>query len=348
AVAPTPTPTPTPTVETLRRFVGAKLPEYMVPSQVVFLERLPLTPSRKVDRRALPAPEAARPELEKAYLPPTSELEKGLAAIWQEVLGVERVGLDDNFFDVGGHSLLLAQVRARVGKLTGREVPLMELFRHPNIRLLVAFLSGEEGPHEAKRAASAEVRGERPGVELAIIGMSARYAGAASVEEFWDNLCGGVESIRRLSVEELEAAGVAPEDYRAPDYVPAVADLRDADRFDAAFFGFNPREAEILDPQHRVLLECAWQALEHAGYDPSRYPGPIGVFVGAGMSRYAMNLFANSELVRSLGMAPLMFAVGQDFLAPRISYKLNLTGPSIGVQTACSTSLVAVHMAQQA
>ncbi|MCP4663951.1 MAG: SDR family NAD(P)-dependent oxidoreductase, partial [bacterium] len=211
-----------------------------------------------------------------------------------------------------------------------------------------AFLSGEEAPRAAQRAAPAVVRGERAGGEIAIVGMSARFAGASSVEEFWENLCGGVESIRRLSVEELEAAGVDPEIYRAPDYVPAAADLRDPDRFDAAFFGFNPREAEILDPQHRVLLECAWQALESAGYDPNRYPGRVGVFAGAGMSRYAMNVFGNPELVRSLGMAPLTLAVSQDFLAPRISYKLNLTGPSVGVQTACSTSLVAVHMAQQA
>ncbi|MCP4654947.1 MAG: AMP-binding protein, partial [bacterium] len=337
-----------PRVEELRGFLREEVPEYMVPSLFVPLESLPLTPNRKVDRRALPAPEAARPDLDTAYMPPTTELEKQLAAIWQEVLGVERVGLDDNFFDVGGHSLLLAQVRARVGKLTGREVPLMELFRRPNIRSLVAFLSGEEGPREAQRPAPAVVRGPRPGGEIAIVGMSARFAGAATVEEFWDNLCGGIESIRRLSVEELEAAGVDPEIYRAPDYVPACADLRDPDHFDAAFFGFNPREAEILDPQHRVLLECAWQALENAGCDPSRYPGRVGVFAGGGMSRYALNVFSNPELVRSLGMAPLMFAVGQDFLAPRISYKLNLTGPSMVVQTACSTSLVAVHLAQQA
>ncbi|MCP4659703.1 MAG: polyketide synthase, partial [bacterium] len=172
--------------------------------------------------------------------------------------------------------------------------------------------------------------------------------GADSVETLWHHLCEGQESIRSLSDEELAAAGVERSIYDAPDYVRVAADLKNPDRFDAGFFGFSPREAEILDPQHRVFLECAWHALEAAGYDPGRFAGRIGVYAGAGMSRYAMNVFSNRELVESLGAAALTFAVGQDFLAPRVSYKLNLTGPSVVVQTACSTSLVAVHMARQA
>ncbi|MCP4659156.1 MAG: polyketide synthase, partial [bacterium] len=184
--------------------------------------------------------------------------------------------------------------------------------------------------------------------EIAVIGMSGRYPGAADVGAFWRNLCDGVESIRFLSAEELAAAGVERSVYTADNYVPACADLDDPDHFDAAFFSFNPREAEILDPQHRLLLECAWHALEAAGYDPSRYPRRIGVYAGAGMSSYAINVFSNRELRETMDPQALGFLVGQDYLATRISYKLGLRGPGVVVQTACSTSLVAVHMARQA
>ncbi len=188
---------------------------------------------------------------------------------------------------------------------------------------------------------------EAPETGIAIIGMAGRFPGAADVERFWENLAGGVESITFFRREELVDAD--PRHLDDPAYVPARAAIEEVDAFDAALFGFTPREAELLDPQHRVLLECAWEALERAGYDPRRHDGPIGVYAGSGPNTYLLfNLASNRELLDSVGPFQAMLGNGGDFLATRLSYKLGLRGPSLTVQTACSTSLVAVHLASQA
>ncbi len=181
---------------------------------------------------------------------------------------------------------------------------------------------------------------------IAIIGMAGRFPGAADLHDFWQNLRDGVESITRFSEDELRRSGVDPALLRDPNYVPARGTLGDADLFDAAFFGINPREAEVLDPQHRLFLESAWEALENAGYDPEREPRPTGVFAGTTMSTYLLsNLLANPELLRTVGAYQTMLGNDKDYLATRVSYKLNLRGPSMVIQTACSTSLVAVQTA---
>lgn len=186
-----------------------------------------------------------------------------------------------------------------------------------------------------------------PGV--AVIGMAGRFPGARNTTELWKNLCDGVESITFFTNEELEQAGIDPTLLADPRYVKAKGVLADADMFDAGFFGMNPREAELTDPQHRVSLECAWEALESAGYDPEAFNGSIGVFAGAsGIDTYLLgNLFTNRDLFNAAGYQ-IMIANDKDFLSTRISYKLNLHGPSISVQTGCSTSLVAIGMAFQA
>jgi phthiocerol/phenolphthiocerol synthesis type-I polyketide synthase E len=183
---------------------------------------------------------------------------------------------------------------------------------------------------------------------VAVIGLAGRFPGARNVDEFWRNLCGGVESIRRFSPGELRAAGVAPALAAHPLFVPAGGVLEDAGLCDAGLFQLTPREASLLDPQHRQLLECAWEALEDAGCDPARFGGPVGVFAGAGLNGYLLhNLIPAGELAAAGGDAQVAIASEKDFLATRISYKLNLTGPSLDVQTACSTSLVAVVLACQ-
>ncbi|HZF07417.1 MAG TPA: amino acid adenylation domain-containing protein, partial [Thermoanaerobaculia bacterium] len=183
---------------------------------------------------------------------------------------------------------------------------------------------------------------------VAIIGMAGRFPGASDVERFWANLVSGVESITFFNAEELRAVGVEPEVLADPAFVRARAVLEGAELFDAALFGLTPREAEVIDPQHRLLLECAWEALEQAGHDPRRFPGPVGVFAGAGINTYLLaNLQHNREVMEAVGSYQAMLASGGDFLSTRISYKLGLKGPSLTVQTACSTSLVAVHLAVQ-
>ncbi|MEA2604415.1 MAG: hypothetical protein QOF89_5407 [Acidobacteriota bacterium] len=183
---------------------------------------------------------------------------------------------------------------------------------------------------------------------IAIIGMAVRFPGAATLERFWENLRDGVESISFFTDDELLASGVDPALLADPAYVRARAVLDGVEEFDAAFFGFTPREAEVMDPQHRILLECAWEALEDAGQDPERVGGRAAVYAGSGTSSYLFsNLLPNAGLLATVGGLQAMLLNDRDFLATRLSYKLDLKGPSVLVQTACSTGLTAVHMASQ-
>ena len=190
--------------------------------------------------------------------------------------------------------------------------------------------------------------GQYSGLEIAIVGMSGRFPGAQSIEQFWGNLRDGVESVSFFSDDEMLAAGVDPALIENPSFVKAAAVLDGVELFDANFFSYSPREAEIIDPQQRLFLECAWHALEDAGYNPEARKGAIGVYAGAGISSYLMhNLHSNRQLVASVGGFETIVGNDKDFLATRVSYKLGLGGPSVTVQSACSTSLVAVHMACQ-
>ncbi|MDF5714252.1 MAG: SDR family NAD(P)-dependent oxidoreductase [Rhizonema sp. NSF051] len=181
---------------------------------------------------------------------------------------------------------------------------------------------------------------------IAVIGMAGRFPGAKTTDEFWQNLCEGRESISFFTDEELLSEGVDPTLLRNPYYVKAGVELSDIEMFDAPFFGFTPREAEVMDPQHRLFLECAWEALENAGYDPETYEELIGVYAGSNLSTYLLNnLASNHELLKSLSGAIILCGNEKDHIPTRVSYKLNLKGPSLNVSTACSTSLVAVHLA---
>ncbi len=189
---------------------------------------------------------------------------------------------------------------------------------------------------------------KRTGSEIAIIGMSGRFPGAKNVDEYWGNLRDGVESISFFTDKELETRGIDPALLRKPQYVKARGVLDGVELFDANFFGFTPREAETMDPQHRLFLECAWEALENAGYDPERYEGLIGVYGGVGPNTYFLkNLYSNRDLMELVGDFQMMLGNDKDFVTTRVSYKMNLRGPSVVVQTGCSTSLVAVSQACQ-
>ncbi|MCC5992571.1 MAG: SDR family NAD(P)-dependent oxidoreductase [Rhodobacteraceae bacterium] len=185
--------------------------------------------------------------------------------------------------------------------------------------------------------------------DIAIIGMAAHLPGAGSVTEFWDNLRAGRSAIRRLSEAELLEAGEPAANLRKPNYVPYAATLDGFAEFDPDFFGFSPKEAAILDPQHRQFLEVAWEAFEDAGHPPARFPGPVGVFAGCGMGSYFhVNLCSHPDLVEDVGLFLLRHTGNdKDFLSTRVSHIFDLHGPSVNVQTACSTSLVAVHYAVQ-
>jgi amino acid adenylation domain-containing protein len=182
---------------------------------------------------------------------------------------------------------------------------------------------------------------------IAIVGMSGRFPGANNIEQFWDNLVAGRESLTRFNSQQALQAGVSEEQSKAIENQPRGV-IQDAEHFDASLFGMNPREAEIMDPQQRLLLEVAWEAFEHAGYDYERPPGPVGVFVGCGINTYQMsNLATRPDVLEQYGVFPTVLLNEKDFLATRLAYRLNLRGPAVNVQTACSTSLVAVCNACQ-
>ncbi len=186
------------------------------------------------------------------------------------------------------------------------------------------------------------------GSEVAVVGMAGRFPGARDLDAFWQNLAGGVELITFFEDDQIDPAAVDPQMLKNPNYVKARGVLDDIELFDAAFFGFSPREAQIRDPQHRLFLECAWEAIEDAGYNPDAYRGAIGVYAGVSPNTYLLsNLLLNPQLVELIGPLHLNISSDKDFLPTVVSYKLNLKGPSLAVQTACSTSLVSVCVAIQ-
>jgi acyl transferase domain-containing protein/acyl carrier protein len=183
---------------------------------------------------------------------------------------------------------------------------------------------------------------------IAVVGMAGRFPGARNVEEFWENIRSGRESIAFFSDDELIARGVDARALEAPEYVKAEGALDDVELFDASFFGLTPREAETTDPQHRLFLEHAWEALESAGYEAGNYAGRIGVYAGESVNSYLLNnLYRRRQLIEKIGASQILIGNDRDYLATFVAYKLNLKGAAISVQTACSTSLVAVHLAGQ-
>ncbi|MDT0490377.1 amino acid adenylation domain-containing protein [Streptomyces griseus] len=189
------------------------------------------------------------------------------------------------------------------------------------------------------------VHHDGPSVDIAVVGMAGRFPGAPDLDAYWHNLCSGTESVERLTEDELLAEGIGRDLIDAPGYVPVAPVLEGIELFDARFFGFTAREAALLDPQQRLFLESAWHAMEHAGIDPGRC-GRAGVFAGGNMPAYLMsNLLGGARIVLDSTMFELQIHNDKDYLASRTAYKLGLTGPAVNVQTACSTSLVAVHQA---
>ena len=335
-----------PTAE-LRSWLSERLPAYMVPAVFLELPALPRSSAGKLDRTALPAPSRSA---EPGAAEEATSLERRVADLWCELLGLDEVGLHDNFFDLGGHSLLMTLLRARLQEQLGIDLSMVDMFEHPTVRALAGRLEQELERTAAARVpeaapsekAAAATPGDDYGMGVAIIGMSGRFPGARDVEQLWRNLRAGVESI--MFFEERFAEGHSAS---AGHRVAAGGVLDEVAGWDAAFFGVSPREAEMMDPQHRLFLECAWEALEDAGYDPERYPGAIGVWGGASKSNYVALLAEAGAISDPVSNHFAGLGNDKDYLTTRASYKLDLRGPSVNVQTACSTSLVAVHLACQ-
>ena len=327
----------------LRAHLAERLPEFMLPSHVVRLGALPVTPNGKLDRRALPEPRRERPDhLTQPYVKPTEGAEARIAQAFAAVLGIDRVGALDNFFDLGGNSLLVVRVHAALREAGFDDVPIVTLFADPTPRGIATSRTPGVTPVAPVRRAEATAE------PIAIVGMAGRFPGAPDIESFWRLLDEGRDAIRFFRPDELDAS--IPAELRTdPDYVSARGVLDGVDLFDAGFFGINPREAELMDPQQRIFLELCWECLERAGHVPEKTAATIGIFAGMyNASYYLRHVLAHPDKVERVGAFQVMLANEKDYIATRTAHKLGLTGPAISVHTACSTSLVAIAQAFEA
>ncbi len=332
-------------VDALRRHLAADLPDYMLPASHVAMDAMPLSPNGKLDRLRLPAPGRGRPDWAGAWEPPQGALETALCRIVGDVLGLDGIGRNDNFFDLGGSSLLAIRLIDQVRREDLGELATTTLFRDPAPAALARALSGADAdavePARLPRHRPADVADE----PVAIIAMNGRFPGAADVGTLWQHLCDGRDTITHFTPDTLDAS-VPLALRRDPAYVPARGIIDDVEWFDAAFFGISPKEAELMDPQQRIFLELCWECMEQAGHAPGAARGPVGVFAGMyNASYYQNNVLAHPDLVEKLGAFQVMLDNEKDYIATRVAHKLDLTGPAISVHTACSTSLVAICQA---
>ncbi|MEV4690536.1 amino acid adenylation domain-containing protein [Micromonospora echinospora] len=339
-------------IDALRTHLAGRLPDYMRPTSYVLLDSLPLTPSGKLDVRGLPEPVIAGPNATTVAAADSTGI---IARVWAELLDVPEVPSNKTFFELGGDSISLVLAHQQISSVLRRSIPIDALFRYPTLAELTRFLG------EAPDATDGEPAAEAPLPEpadsdrdVAIVGMACRVPGAADVEQFWRNLCDGVESVTRLRDAQIHR--LEPDQTEDPRFVPAAALLADADLFDAAFFGYSAAEAAVIDPQQRLFLECAWEAVEDSGLDTRRHR--VGVWAGASLNTYLINNVLPAKLGDRTFLSHRHFAEAtelrieqgnaSDHLPTRVAFKLDLRGPSVNVQTTCSTSLVAVHAAVQA
>ncbi|MCP5046967.1 MAG: amino acid adenylation domain-containing protein [bacterium] len=337
------------TAPALREYLVTRLPEYGIPSYFVFLDTIPLNANGKVDRSKLPEPDRDVLISNADYVAPETPMEGQITAIWQEVLNLDKVGVTSNFFDLGGNSLKIMEVLNRFSKEFKQEIPLAKLFEHSTVRALAGYVMemNESGTPLADALMNPAVpakTGAPFSGDIAVVGMACRFPGARDIYEFWDNLKKGKETITFFSPGDLAGAGISSDGH----FVPAASILEDKEYFDAAFFGYTPKEATLLDPQTRLFHECAWAALQDGGIDPGTYNGRVGVYAGAVQNLEWELRAAFSGETKAIGGFAASKLTGIRYLCTRLSYNLNLTGPSVTMQTACSTSLVAVHMGVKA
>ena len=330
----------------LRSWMKARYPAFMVPSFVVVVDRLPLTPAGKLDAARLPAPEPLRRRRDPASV--SLEGKRAvLARAWGEVLGVDSVGADESFFDLGGDSMKAIALVERLRQLLGVALSPVSVFEHSTVARMSRFLDGAPERPVAAPSASAVVAAPSSSSDIAVIGMAIRFPGAGDVDSFWRNVCDGVESFTRLSDDELRQAGVDEALLADARYVPMARLLDDADRFDAGFFGYAPREASSSTRSSASSSSARGRRWSTPATIRSACAKHVGVYAGSSLNTYLLH--SGAHVPSSRGNSSLAPArQRQGLRSPRASpTSSTCSGPAITVQTACSTSLVAVHLACQ-
>ncbi|KTC65055.1 Polyketide synthase module (plasmid) [Legionella adelaidensis] len=320
--------------EEIRDFIKQILPVYMLPAKYVKVEKFPLTLIGKVDKSKL----EKIPHIDLSiHIDSSSEstIEEKIKEVWKRLLNRTVIDTNKNLFELGANSLLIAEACTRINNEIESEIHIGDILAHPTIHKLSRYIEGDAVFVTPKQ------RRKEYNTDIAIVGMACRFPGTHSVEEYWENLCEGRESLTRFSQDVLQDEN--------SNYVPVKGILSDIEYFDAHFFGFNPMEASLADPQQRLLLECSWHALEHANIAPSKVSDKtISVFAGISDSSYLQENILKNKLVSSeTDVLHQRISTSTSMLSTQISYRLNLRGRSVNVNTACSTGLIAVDHACQ-
>jgi amino acid adenylation domain-containing protein len=335
-----------PSLADIREQLVQSLPDFMIPSIFEWIDVIPKTSSGKIDKKALPKPNMERPMLNTIFIEPETANEQSIAAIWRTILNWNKIGTQDNFFALGGNSLLAMKANAAFKNAFAVHVPISTFYRNPTISALAQLLTGDQQQLSIKRRVPIAQQ-STDDHDIAIIGMHGQFPGADSIEAFWRVLVEGQETISFFSKEDLDPS--IPKDItQQPAYIAARGIINDVEYFDANFFGIPPAQASLMDPQQRVFLEMAWALLEQYGYTYGCYDGSVGVFAGTGNNTYYLkNVLSNKDKVLASGEFSVMTLNEKDYVASRTAYTLNLNGPAVSLYSACSTSLLAIAQAVQ-
>ncbi|EDP70119.1 non-ribosomal peptide synthetase [Flavobacteriales bacterium ALC-1] len=322
------------------------LPEYMIPSKYVLIEEFPMTANGKIDKKNLPNPLNKRPDNAPVLRKYRNKNEKAIVEIWRAQLDISEIGIDDNFFEMGGNSLLTQKVAVLITQILNIDIPVTKIYQYPTIAKLSEHIEIEFNKPKDKSIKSKKSKTSVG--DIAIIGMAGRFPGASTIEGLWDILKEGKETISFFTPDELDES--LPESLRNdPLYIGARGIITTAKQFDAKFFGLNPKLAQAMDPQQRLFLEIAWEVLEQSGHLPKHYDGSVGVYAGVNTNTYYVkNVVPNTQLIAQIGAFQANTVNDKDFIASRTSYHLNLKGPAVSVHSACSTSLLAIAEAVEA
>lgn len=328
-------------VQQLIKSLQSVLPAYMVPRIFIPITKIPLNTNGKADKKALFKLKIERPALDTIYKKPVSVTEKNIYNIWSDFLEIDEIGVDDNFFELGGTSLVAQRTVVVLKNTYQYQLPITKVYQLPTIAGLANYLDKNQNRQkEEKQEKLLNVDND-----IAVIGMSGRFPGADTIEEFWNNLENGKESITFFDDETIDPS--IPDLLKNdPAYVKARGIIKEAEMFDASFFGINTKLAELMDPQQRIFLEIAWETLEKTGHLPNNYKQKVGVFAGFGTNTYyENNVLSHLDKVENQGKIQVLSVNEKDYASSRTAYHLNLKGPAVSVHSACSTSLLAITQA---
>ncbi|MDP3705055.1 MAG: amino acid adenylation domain-containing protein [Legionellaceae bacterium] len=340
----------------LKDYLKNHLPNYMIPTKFVVIDNFPLTSNGKINRKTIPTLTCFR-YLSDGIKNSTlmlNKYEEIIADLIQNFLQRTDVDPESNFFDLGINSILLIDLATTLTRTLNQEISAVSLFEHPTIRTFASFIMNSQHTNLANQqlntlheSLKTKSHSKEPFENnIAVIGMACKLPGADDPETFWKSIIDKTESISFFNEAELMTSGIPHELINNPDYVPARGVLSDIDKFDAAFFGYSPSEASMMDPQHRVFLEQSWAALENSGYVSDYFSGKIGLFAGMSDSSYLLQqLLKNQQIQTDYDSQQIMLATSSHYLCTKVAYAMGLKGPCVTVNTACSTGLVSIAMA---